>query len=223
MSAKYPPQTRSSALERARAKADSRASNGVGWCLRECVVNIYQIPPQWRFAGDGRPTAYNYWLSAVERGRVVHTSNPMDIPAGAMAFMAGGHAGHVFIGAGGGYAYSTDRPTNGHWGHVSIRSIERAWAHTLVGYIDVTGDGYTLSDRPVVTDVTKVTEFWEVNVSPGSTLNGRLSPVTGRVVAHRKPGTRIRTQWSKTVWGTRWVCTRYGVWHSTRYLRKVTK
>jgi endonuclease/exonuclease/phosphatase (EEP) superfamily protein YafD len=157
MATKYAPHTMTAAAARAKAKVGK--SNAVGMCLAECVNPAYNSPynlPSWRFGGNGRPWAVNHWLDAVDRGKVVKTSDPAKIPAGALAYMAkvsGGKLvyttpGHVFIGAGGGNAYSTDRPSNGKWGKVSIRSIEAAWGMKLVGYILVTGDGITLTDKP---------------------------------------------------------------------------
>ncbi|MCW2543121.1 MAG: hypothetical protein JWM40_673, partial [Frankiales bacterium] len=157
--AKYAPHTMTAAAARAKAGVGKR--NEVNGCLAECINpaydSPYDIPAPWGWGGNGKPWAINYWLNAVAKGKVVRTSDPTKIPAGALAFMvknadrgkakpAG--AGHVFIGAGGGYAYSTDRPTVGKWGRVTIRSIESAWGMTLVGYILVTGDGYTLTDKP---------------------------------------------------------------------------
>lgn len=137
-------QTMTGALTRAKARVGK--PNRVGYCLEECVVNIYQIPGPWRWGGNGRPWALNFWLSAVAHGKVVKTSNAADVPAGAMVFWDT-HYGHVAIGAGSGFVYSTDRPVNGRWGRVSINSISAAWGKHLLGYILVTGDGVDLRDR----------------------------------------------------------------------------
>jgi hypothetical protein len=143
-----------------RAAAKVGRSNKLGMCLAECINpaygSPYSIPGPWRWGGNGRAWAINFWLAAVAHGTVVKTADPAKIPKGALAFMVKnadkgkakpGGAGHVFIGAGGGYAYSTDRPKNYKWGRVTIRSIESAWGMTLVGYILVTADGYDLRDE----------------------------------------------------------------------------
>jgi hypothetical protein len=151
--------TQSQAATRAKAKVGH--SNQVGSCLAECINPAYNPPlpihGPWRFGGNGKAWAYNYWLAAVEHGKVVKTSDPMKIPAGALGFHAprkgattnGGKAGHVFIGAGNGYEYSTDQPRDGRWGKVKISAVEQAWGKKLVGYIVVTGDGVRLMPDPV--------------------------------------------------------------------------
>jgi hypothetical protein len=145
----------------ARAKAKVGKSNQVGSCLAECINPAYNpplpIPGPWRFEGNGKAWAYNYWLAAVEHGKVVKTSDPMKVPAGALLFHAprprattnGGKAGHVAISAGDGYEFSTDQPHDGHWGKVKIAAVEQAWGKKLVGYIVVTGDGVRLMPDPV--------------------------------------------------------------------------
>jgi hypothetical protein len=150
--------TQSQAATRAKAKVGH--SNQIGSCLAECINPAYNPPlpihGPWRFGGNGKAWAYNYWLAAVEHGKVVKTSDPMKIPAGALLFHAprkgattnGGRAGHVAIGAGNGYEYSTDQPRDGRWGKVKISAVEQAWGKKLVGYIVVTGDGVRLMPDP---------------------------------------------------------------------------
>lgn len=159
MATEYAPHTMSDAAKRAKAKVGR--ANALGMCLAECINpaynSPYSIPGPWRWGGNGKAWAINFWLAAVAHGKVLKTSDPKKIPAGALGFMVKnadkgkakpGGAGHVFIGAGGGYAYSTDRPSNRKWGRVTIDSIESAWGMTLVGYVLVTADGYTLTDKP---------------------------------------------------------------------------
>lgn len=229
MATKYAKYTMSQAAARAKAKVGK--SNEIDGCLAECVNpaynSPYDIPSPWGWGGNGRTWAINYWLNAVARGKVVKTSDPNSIPAGALAFMVDNAdkgkakpagAGHVFIGAGSGYAYSTDRPKNGKWGKVTIGSIESAWAKTLVGYIEVTGDGYTLTDKaPVLPAVTAKTEKWTVDVNPGTVLNGRAAPVSGKVLYQRKPGYGITTVGRDP--SGKWAVTRYGTWYAVAYLK----
>lgn len=142
----------------ARAKAKVGDSNRVGYCLAECVA-VYGIPGPYGWGGNGRAWAYNYWLNAVAHGKVVKTSDPEQIPAGALLFHAprpgattiGGKAGHVAIGAGNGYEYSTDQPREGRWGRVKISAVEQSWGKKLLGYIVVTGDGVRLMPDPTPT------------------------------------------------------------------------
>lgn len=193
-----------------RAKAKVGKANKYRYCLQECVNGSgtpYAIPGPWGWGGNGNDTAINFWLNAVAKGKVVKTSDPGKIPAGALVFMVNNAdkgkakpagAGHVFIGAGGGYAYSTDRPSNGHWGRVTIKSIEQAWGKTLVGYVLITGDGYDLQDKLVVTEKDN---RWETTAS---LLNLRAAPVDGKVLAQVKRGTIIDTVGYAPVQGSVW-------------------
>ena len=157
----YAKYTMSDALARAK-KLDGK-KNQVGYCLLE-VVEIFGLTGPYSWGGNGKFWAYNFWLSAVKNGKVVKTNDPKDIPAGAMVFHAprpgattvGGKAGHVAVGAGGGKEYSTDRPKDGVRGKVTIKSVEKSWKKELVGYILVTGDGVTLTDRPLSVSTDKM-------------------------------------------------------------------
>lgn len=144
---KYAPRTMTAAGNRAKSLVGH--ANRVGYCLAECVRTVYDIDGPYHWGGNGQPWAINYWLSAVSRGKVVRTSDPKKVPFGAMLFFDStrNRAEHVAIGAGGGYCFSTDFPRTGRWGKAKISSIESAWGMHLVGYILVTGDGITLTDR----------------------------------------------------------------------------
>lgn len=149
---KYAPHTQTEALARAEAKIGK--SNQVGMCAHEVIVNIFGIPAPWKWGGNGRAWAVNYFKGAQ---KVVKTSDPAKVPAGAMVFFDarpgattnGGRAGHVAVGAGNGNVISTDLPREGRWGKVSIRSVESTWGKKLLGYVLVDGMGYTLTDKPV--------------------------------------------------------------------------
>jgi exonuclease III len=157
----YARRTMSEAL--ARVKELDGKKNQVGYCLLE-VAEIFGLTGPYSWGGNGEAWAYNFWLSAVKKGKVVKTNDPAEIPAGAMVFHAprpkattnGGKAGHVAVGAGDGKEYSTDRPKDGIRGKVTIKSIEKSWKKELVGYILVTGDGITLTDRPLSTSTDRM-------------------------------------------------------------------
>lgn len=148
---KYAKYTQTQAAARAKAKVGK--SNAVGMCAHEVIVNIFGIPGPWKWGGNGSAWAVNYFKGAQ---KVVKTSDPAKIPAGAMAFFDaragattnGGKAGHVAVGAGGGYIYSTDLPKSGKWGKVKITDVQRLWGKKLLGYVLVDGMGYTLTDKP---------------------------------------------------------------------------
>jgi hypothetical protein len=115
------------------------------WCLRWCVRHVYNYWGGCRWGGNGSPWAINYWYAAKNWGRVVETSDPYRIPAGAMTFSKGAPVyGHVFIADGKGGCYTTDYPRSTDIGHVSIDSLMRAWGQRLLGYIEVTGEGLDL-------------------------------------------------------------------------------
>lgn len=141
----------------------------INWCLRWCVRHVYNFWGACRWGGNGRAWAINYWYAAKNWGRVVETSDPHKIPAGAMTFSKGAPKyGHVFIADGKGGCYTTDYPRSRKIGHVPIDQLMRAWGQRLLGYIEVTGEGFDLrdsvapvasaSDSPTVFDVS----FWNV-------------------------------------------------------------
>lgn len=118
------------------------------WCLHWCCRTVYGHNGPYRWGGNGKPWAINYWDAAKRWGRVVRTSDPHSIPAGAMTFSKGAvKYGHVFIADGHGGCYTTDFPRKRKIGHVSIDALMRAWGHTLLGYIEVTGDGVDFRNR----------------------------------------------------------------------------
>lgn len=125
-----------------------------GYCLAECVRTVYNIPQPYRWGGNGKPWAINYWFSAKSRGKVVQTSDPKNIPFGAMIFWdsPSNKPEHVAISVGGGYCVSTDYPRTSRWGKAKISSISSAWGLKLVGYILVTGDKADLRDLKKFTD-----------------------------------------------------------------------
>jgi hypothetical protein len=155
-------------------------------CAREVIVGIFQIPGPWKWGGNGKPWAVNYFKGAQ---RVVRTSDPKEIPRGAMVFWDahphpktnGQRAGHVAVGAGNGSCYSTDLPTSGRWGLINISLVEKEWGKKLLGYVVVDGMGFTLTDEPVeLKPLEKYTsaDFGDGVVGPHVTLLGQ------RLVVH---------------------------------------
>lgn len=118
-----------------------------GWCLEWCVVDVYDVPAPWKFRTvyrtQGHPWAAHYWNAAKQLGRVVETSDPTRIPRGAMTFSKGAAKyGHVFIATGDGWCCSTDYPTARRIGRIRITDLLRGWNHRLLGYIEITGEGF---------------------------------------------------------------------------------
>lgn len=142
----------SEAASRAESKVGLSTPHGEsGWCLEWCVQNVYGIPGPWKFAGNGRAWAYNYWLAAKKYGKVVQTSDPSRIPRGAMTFSKGASKyGHVFIATGDARACGTDYPRNRRIGGFKITDLLVGWRHQLLGYIEITGDGQDLRNPGVI-------------------------------------------------------------------------
>lgn len=112
------------------------------WCQHWCSRTVYNDQGPYYWGGNGKAWAVNMWLGAVAKGKVVRTTDPAQIPSGAMVFSKGSSVyGHVFIGDGVSGCYTTDFPVSRKIGHVPIRQLLNAWGHTLLGYIEVTGAG----------------------------------------------------------------------------------
>lgn len=143
------PHRMSSAAVRAESLVGHSTPHGeAGWCLEWCVRNVYAIGGPYRWGGNGRAWAINYWLAAKKWGRVVETSDPTRVPRGAMTFSKGSSKyGHVFIALGEGRCASTDYPTPRRIGRPRITDLLAGWNHKLLGYIEVTGDGVDLRDK----------------------------------------------------------------------------
>lgn len=131
------------------------------WCQHWCSRTVYDDQGPYYWGGTHNAWAINMWLGAVEKGRVVKTSDPAKIPAGAMTFSKGASKyGHVFIADGKAGCYTTDFPVSRKIGHVKIADLMRAWGHTLLGYIEVTGGGKDFRDYGIPTPVPVVT-IWD--------------------------------------------------------------
>ncbi len=182
--AKFAPHTASSAAARAKAKVGKK--NAVGMCAREVIVGIFEIPPPWKWGGNGKAWAVNYFKASQ---RVVRTSDPKQIPKGAMVFWdarpgattAGGKAGHVAVGAGNGKCYSTDLPTEGRWGLINISLVEKEWGKKLLGYVVVDGMGFTLTDEPA--ELKPLDQYTSDDFGPGA-VGPHVTLLGERLVVH---------------------------------------
>lgn len=148
---KYAPRTSTAAI--AKAKEWVGKSYPAGWCQKWVVAEIFGTGGVGDFDGDRAADAEDGWKAAAARGRVVKASeigSYDDIPAGVALYWAGGSRdnGHAAVSAGDGYTYSTDLPTSGRVGRVKISEIARRWGMLFLGYVTVTGNGYTLTDKP---------------------------------------------------------------------------
>lgn len=136
----------------AGARAESLVGHGTphgesGWCAEWTIRDVYRNLGPYRWGGNGRAWAINYWDAAKRWGKVVETSDPAQIPRGALTFSKGSSKyGHVFIAAGHGRCYTTDYPVARKIGHVRITDLLTGWNHRLLGYVLVTGEGVDLRD-----------------------------------------------------------------------------
>lgn len=148
---KYAPRTSTAAI--AKAKSWVGKSYPPGWCQKWVVGEIFGTGGVGDWDGDRAADAEDGWKAAVKNGRVVHARDITQvnaIPAGVALYWTGGRNdhGHAAVSAGNGYIYSTDLPTNGRIGKVRLDEVRRRWGYTFVGYVTVTGNGYTLTDKP---------------------------------------------------------------------------
>jgi hypothetical protein len=111
----------------ARARTESRRGPllEVGMCL-ENVRDCYDI-------GPGAPTAIAAWERAAHKHP---TSNPATIPRGYPIMWSGGSrgAGHIAIGAGHGWCWSTDIARPGRFDRVPVARVHTQWGLTLEGW-----------------------------------------------------------------------------------------
>lgn len=134
----------------ARARVGDRAFSSMcqAFCVRTAKINA-----KGDFDGDRDADAVDGWKKARDRGRVVHASaikSYKDIPAGTIAYWSGGSRGygHAAITIGDGRIVSTDAPSWGRIGIVSIEWINLHWGNGLkfLGYIVNDGDGHQMVD-----------------------------------------------------------------------------
>jgi len=132
---------------RARAESWLGKAFSPGWCLYWCLVHVFKVPGLGDYDHDGSADAEDYWKAAKARGKVVATSDPKKIPAGVLIMWTGGSRdhGHAAYSLGDGEMVSTDLPTRGKVGRVPIATAHDEWGLTLVGYVLVDGNGFTLT------------------------------------------------------------------------------
>lgn len=218
MATKYAPHARD---HRARALSWVGRSYPPGWCLRFQVIEIFGVPGVGDYDGDRAADAEDYWKAAVARGRVVKTSNPDKIPAGALIMWVDPNRpdyGHAAYSLGSGWMVSTDLPTSGKVGRVRVSDVARKWGHKLVGYVVVDGNGYTLNKPPK--KVTKTTYIVTAKTGLRGRSSASTSAPTKRVAKHGSKVVGVKTVSGS---GLRWVVTADGLHYAAKHLRKVAK
>lgn len=209
----------------AKAAVGRRAYSSM--CQAFCVITA-GIGAKGDFDGDRDADAVDGWKKAKARGQVVETKDIKsltDIPAGTLAYWTGGSRGygHVAVTVGGGKVVSTDAPTWGTIGIVSIDWIAAHWGNGLkfVGYILNDGDGHQMVDvsKASTTKAGKATSPSITHRVTATQLNGRGGPGTdykikGNPAAKGKTVVEIRRSGN-------WVMTATKRWFSLAYLEQV--
>lgn len=195
-------------------------------CQSFCVLTA-GTGAQGNFNADGDADAVDGWKKAKSKGKVVKTPKIKDVPAGTFAYWTGGSHGfgHAAITIGGGKIISTDAPTWGKIGEVSIDWIATNWRNNLkfVGYVVNDGDGHQMVDKKAVKRP-KVKEKalkarWTVTATK---LNGRdfPSPTWGHVRVVRDKGFTIASVAKAVVGGKTWVRTVHNTWYAAEFLKR---
>lgn len=133
------PATPREALAHARGLSRSDVYVGVGYCLRTVRQDEFEI-------GALYPDAETAWHEAEHKHR---TTNPLEIPRGAVPFWTNQRFGHVALGAGGGMCWTTDYRRPGYVDLAPIAALGRWCGGQLVGWAeDVNGVDLWPSPRP---------------------------------------------------------------------------
>jgi len=106
----------------AKARALSHGTWKIGYCLN-FVWTCLDYPNR-----AGLASANAAWAAAKKK---VYTGTP---PAGAPVYWAGGSYGHIAISLGNGYVRSTDWPSKGRVGNVTIKQMTSAWGLKYRGW-----------------------------------------------------------------------------------------
>lgn len=123
-------------------------SYNVGYC-QKFTNEVFQTGAVGDWDGDQSADAEDGWKKGKANGKAVEASkinNLKDIPAAVMLYWTGGSNdhGHAAVGIGNGQMVSTDLPTSGKIGKVSISTAHDTWGLTFAGYLTIEGNGYDL-------------------------------------------------------------------------------
>lgn len=186
----------------ARAKARAGHANRIGWCLYHQLVDVFKVPGVGDYDRDGDADCLDYWKAAVKRGKVVEQTDPKKIPAGALLIWSG-HFGHAATYLGDGKIASTDAP-RGRWGIVSIDYPHKTWGHTLLGYVEVDGNGFTLlRDTKPPAPAPRQLRY---QVAAAAGVNIRSAPSTSAAkTGALKKGTKVTADKVVVAEGRHWV------------------
>jgi hypothetical protein len=174
------------------SEAVARANSYSSWQTNMCMNYVwYQLSYAHTY---GIANAYAGWDMAQRQHGGSDKGNP---PAGAPVYWATDHPyGHVAISVGGGKCRSTDWPSKGKVGTVSISEMTNAWGMTLLGWTeDLCGDsieGIGDDDMPLTDDdLNKIAaKVWAHKVGDVSTgtVMVRVNPGPSGIVAAVRDG-----------------------------------
>lgn len=201
-----------------RARARLGKTNRVGWCLYEQLTKIFLVPGVADYDRDGDADCLDYWKAAVNRGKVVKTTDPDDIPVGALVIW-GTRFGHAATYIGDRKIITTDAE-RGRWGITSIDMPRTRWGHDLLGYVVVDGNGYTLMrpEEPATVRQLEKSLLYVVTTKAG--LKGRQGPSTASKQVYFAPeGHLVRAVAIATGGGREWAVTKNGVHYALEYLQ----
>ncbi|KAA1380526.1 hypothetical protein [Aeromicrobium fastidiosum] len=198
-----------------------------GWCLYWCLTQVFKVPGLGDYDHDGSADAEDYWKAAVARGKAVKSTNWRKFPPGVLLMWTGGRNdhGHAAYCLGNGEMVSTDLPTYGTVGRCSIDLPRRQWGLTLVGYVLVDGNGFTLTretddvDQEQDDKTVKLPKPVKYTVTKPGGLKGRAGPSDkGKVVWTVKEGHTVVAVAIVTGSSRKWAVNKNGTHYPLEHL-----
>jgi hypothetical protein len=215
-----------------RALAMVGKSYPVGWC-QKFTNEIFQTGAVGDWDGDRSADAEDGWKKAAAKGKVVRANsikNLASIPAATMLFWTGGSGdhGHAVVSVGNGQMVSTDLPTSGKIGKVSINMARDRWGLKFEGYATTEGNGFDLGAYGGnlgggTVNTVKPGAIHTVNTKAG--LYARKSPNGPNVIRNGKKlvrphGFSVRVVKTQNSGGRSWAQGSGGLWYASQYLKK---
>jgi hypothetical protein len=190
-----------------------------GWCLRFCLRELYGVPGIGDWDGDRAADAEDYVKASARADQLHKITDPDQVPAGALVLWTGGRNdhGHSAYSLGRGEIVSTDLPTRGKVGRVSIHRPADSWGLKLVGYVTHAVSGEKLTKGTGSKPEPKATRY---RVMARTGLIGRQGPsIRARRVAGMPYGSTIDAVKTVKGGGMDWAVTADGTHYAMRYLR----
>lgn len=195
-----------------------------GWCLYWCLVKVFKAPGLGDYDHDGSADAEDYWKAAVARGTVVKNTDLTKAPAGVMLMWTGGSSdhGHAAYALGDGEMVSTDLPTRGKIGRVSVKVPHDRWGLHPVGWVIKDGNGITLPAKSRYSTPTPLAAPRKFRVTAESGLRGhRVPDPSAATVWLAKFGNTVTAVATNTGGGHEWAVTKNGTHYAMDYLEAI--